>query len=217
MDKLSDLKPGDIVFAGPVHFKIHKVTKPEKQELFGRSTCVGEKANAKTVPIGFTRGELHKDFYRDFTLIRFKSGDPDAWVEHAQQACKWGHTLDVTYAAVGEGEPITKLAGDLKGITKLDLIAYVIKVHGPSFKDDILRMVAALEGGPWVPTSNQEYFQNVKESSSKHRYLTSNTEATMVAAGKVGRKKLFGLGAAGENRAAMVLARLGEGPARQAK
>jgi len=122
----------------------------------------------------------------------------------------------VTNAAVGEGTPIRKLADDLKGIAKLDLIAYLIKVHGPSMKDELLRMAAAIEGSPWVPTSNQEYFSNTQDSG-KRGFLGRARTATLVHAGKLGRKTLYGIGPDGEERASKVLARLGHGPALQAK
>lgn len=217
VDKLSDLRPGDIVFAGPIIFKIHRVTKYDKGVVERESIelgCKFEAVNVKTVPPTFTGGELSKDMYRDYGLFRFVSGDWGRWA--SDHAWSWGSRIDVTNAAVGPGQPIKKLANDLKHISKLDLLAYLIKVHGPSTKDDLLRMAAAIEGGPWVPTSNQEYFSNVKDAPPRG-FLGKERAAVLTHAGKCGRKSLYGLGPDGETRADMVLERLGEGPALQAK
>lgn len=212
VDSLTTLKPGDIVFSGPNIFKIHRVSKKDKGLLDREMIEIGcgcEAVNVKSVPPSFTGGELHKDSYQDLCLYRYVSGDWDRWERWAGWG--WGRHVDVTNAAVGEGTPIRKLANDLKGIAKLDLIAYLIKVHGPSMKDELLRMAAAIEGSPWVPTSNQEYFSNTRG------FLGRARTATLVHAGKLGRKTLYGIGPDGEQRACKVLGRLGHGPALQAK
>lgn len=222
VDNLNMLKPGDILFAGPNHFKIHRVTPAKESSAQGKNGgCYFEECKVKTVPPGFTGGELHKDYYKDLTLRRFISGNAEGWVKWMKEEGKWGYVIDVTYAAVGEGEPIKKLGGDyLKDITKLDLIAYLIAVHGLSLKDDLLRMTAAIEGNPWIPTSNQEYFSNTRDDASTSkggRFYGKERTATLVIAGKLGRKTLYGLGNEGEERAKKVLAKLGEGVALAAK
>jgi hypothetical protein len=217
VDSLNELKPGDIVFAGTLHFKIHRVTKVKEQTGHDKGGgCYFEECEAKTVPPTFTHGELHKDLYKDLTLRRFVSGDAETWETWMREQGKWSRIVDMTYAAVCQGEPLKKLANDLKGISKLGLIAYLIKVHGPSLKDDLLRMTAAIEGQPWIPTSNQEYFSNT-QSVEKRGFLGKKRTPTLVLSGKLGRKTLYGISDEGEERAKKVLARLGEGPAREAK
>ena len=217
VDSLHELKPGVIVFAGANHFKIHRVSKAKPGAVQSKEGgCFFEECSVKTVPPTFTRGELRKDSYNDLTLRRFISGNAEGWERWMKDECRWGNVVDVTYAAVGDGEPVARLVADLKGVTKLDLIAYLIRVHGPSLKDDLLRMAAAIEGNPWVPTSNQEYFSNVRDYRSPTPY-GGDTKATMKMVGKLGRKNLYGLGPDGEERAKEVLRRLGEGPAMAAK
>lgn len=211
VDTLKGLKPGNIVFAGDDIFKIAKMG-PVQTKVDGG--CTYEVAIVRTTPPGFSGGELGVGLYGHRRLACLLKGNVDAYHRALAEGRRHGENcLDLACAAVGEGEWIPFY--DVKGFTKLDLIAYVIAVHGPSLRDDIMRRVAALESLPWIPTSNTEYFSNTADVNSKARYADASTESTMCKAGKQGRKQLYGLGEAGRKRAAEVLARLGEGPARQ--
>ena len=171
-----------------------------------------EHCNVKTVPPGFTGGELSKSDYGDINLSRYVSGDPDLWARWAEDYSAF--EFDISYAAVGEGTPLQPTV-DVIGFTKLDLIAYLMKVRGPSTKDDLLRRAAALEGKPWVPTSNNQYFQGATaDHKSMDAYHCGPCGCVIVGAGKQGRKQLYECGPGAEGRAKAVLARLGEGPAR---
>ncbi len=206
VDTLKTLKPGNIVVAGDTIFKIAKMGPVQAKSVPDRLFSY-ELAVVRTCPPGFSGGELKVDDYGNYKLHRFVDGD---FKEYARLIDRWN--VDLTCAAVGEGDWVPTY--DIGDFTKLDLIAYVIAVHGPSLRDDIMRRVAALESLPWIRTSNTEYFQNVADSSGKSRYLYTSTESTMCHAGKLGRKQLYGLGVAGKERAKLVIARMGEGPAR---
>ena len=164
-------------------------------------TVTYEECSVKTVPPGFTGGKLPKADFGDLTLVRFVSGDVAAWTAWSEE---YGdYKVNMEYAFVGEGPALAPPA-DIQGFTKIDLIAYVMKVNGPSLRDDIMQRVAALEGKPWIPTSNNQYFQYASHAHKK------GCACVIISAGKRGRKALFACAPGGEERANSVLARLGE-------
>jgi hypothetical protein len=163
------------------------------------------KRRAKTVPVLFSGGELPVDKYRDISLVCFLDGDEASY----KMLPDYGFEVDLEYAAIVPAQCGLVKTADITGFTKRDLIAYVIHVNGEGklSRDPIMKKVAALEAKPWVPTSNTDYFLGVEDNL--------NTAGTLrkAAKGKYGRI-LYGLGKEGRNRAAKVLARLGEEPGR---
>jgi len=157
----------------------------------------------KTIPVLFSGGELPVDKYRDVSLTCFVSGDEEAY--KALQT-SFGE-VELEYAAVVPAQVGLQKTADVKGFTKLDLMAYVVHVNGEGklSRDPIMKKVAALEGKPWIPTSNTGYFGGGP----------GNDKGTLVHAGKgkYGRI-LYGLGQVGKERASKVLARLGPEPGR---
>lgn len=209
VDNLRDIRPGQLCVAGGKGiFKVASVTNPKREQSWtSKGSFTVDSVNVRTVPPGFTGGRLDIDNYGTLQVCQFTHGDQEAyqsWLE----VNRWA--VDLGMVAVGEGTPITQHIPDeiltKHKFVKQDLMAYVIKVHGPMLRDDIMRMVAALEGMPWVPTSNTEYFQAFK-----------NKEATLYAFKKQGQKKLYTLGVQGHDRADRVLQVVGEGPALAAK
>lgn len=211
VDTLTTLKPGNVIVSGDAIFKIAKMRPVQVKHTgpkFSAARTTYELAVVRTCPPGFSGGALKVDDYGSYKLHRFVEGD---FKDYARLLDRWN--LDLTCAAVGEGDWMPTY--DIGDLTKLDLIAYVIAVHGPSMREDIMRRVAALESLPWIPTSNTEYFLNVDSANPPEMYYGKPRDATMKHAGKVGRKQLYGLGNLGKKRAKAALARLGEGPARQ--
>jgi len=205
VDTLQGLKPGNIIIAGDVIFKIAKMgpVRAKRKTISSRSGVVKyEQATVRSCPPGFEGGRLNVKDYGRYNIHRHIAGDLS---QYAMLTGRW--LLDLTCAAVGEGNWMPVY--DVGDLTKMDLISYVIAVHGPSTRDDIMRRVAALESLPWIPTSNSEYFY------SKHRY--ASTESTMCHAGKLGRKQLYDLRQVGMKLAKVALAKLGEGPAHAVK
>ena len=142
---------------------------------------------------------------RDLTLVCFLDGDEAAY----KALPNYGYEVEMEFAVVVPAQVGLQKLADVTGFTKRDLIAYVIQVNGEGKlgRDPIMKKVAALEGKPWVPTSNTDYFLGVQSEP--------DTKGTLrkAAKGKHGRI-LYGLGADGRARAAKVLARLGEEPGR---
>ena|SRR3990167_2570102 len=66
-------------------------------------------------------------------------------------------------------------------ITKLDVICMVITKNGPMTKKDILREVARIEGKPFRPTSNGDYFA----SRSPRRFYVSANRVSLRAQGYI--------------------------------
>ncbi len=212
VDTLKTLKAGNIVFAGENIFKIAKMGPVQVKHTgprYSADHATYEQAVIRSCPPGFAGGELKVDDYGGYKLLRFVEGDHRDYDKLLGRWC-----IDLSCAAVGEGYWMPKY--DIGELTKLDLIAYVIAVHGPSMREDIMRRVAALESLPWIPTSNNEYFSNVAASDGRGMQGKAR-DATMEHAGKLGRKQLYGLGKLGKERAKAALARLGEGPAHAVK
>ena len=199
VDTLKSLKAGNVIVAGDAIFKIAKMGPVQVKHTgskFDSDACTYELAHIRSCPPAFTSGQLKVDNYGSYKIHRFVEGE---FRDYTRLLDRWN--LDLTCAAVGEGDWMPTY--DIGDLTKLDLMSYVIAVHGPSTRDDIMRRVAALESLPWIPTSNTAYFMN-----------QSGTEGVLHAASKQGRKQLYGLGTEGKKRARVALARLGEGPAR---
>lgn len=243
--KLDDLRLGDVVFYGETKFQIHRLAKPVVRDAsmvdFGHGMCeapthihvkcVGlepreyfdailkrtgakylgalkyARRTARTVPIGFGGGKLVEGM-GDHDLVELLAGDADLWRAFLDER---PHYIDVAYAAVVHADPTLKPAGDLRGLTKVDLMAYVAKLNGPLDRKELLRQVAAIEGKPWKPTSNTGYFTGENGPS-----VTASKALSVAGKGTRGRI-LYACGPAGEERAARVLARLGEEPARSAR
>jgi len=159
----------------------------------------------KTVPVLFSGGELPVGKYRDISLVCFLDGDEASY----KMLPDYGFEVDLEYAAIVPAQCGLVKTADITGFTKRDLIAYVIHVNGEGklSRDPIMKKVAALEAKPWVPTSNTDYFLGVEDN------LNAAGTLRKAAKGKYGRI-LYGLGKEGRNRAAKVLARLGEEPGR---
>ncbi len=208
VDNLRDLRPGQLVVGGGRIVKIAKVSNVKRETPYtAKGLFVIDGVALRTVPPHFIGGKLDTNHYGSTTVCTFAHGDREQyhnWIEKSN----W--YLDLALTAVGESDPIIQLIPEkllkLHKLTKQDLMAYVVKVHGYLVRDDIMRMVAALEGLPWVPTSNTEYFQ-----------AFMNDKATLWSNKKKGQKKLYTLGEAGEKRATRVLAVIGEAPALAAK
>lgn len=156
--------------------------------------------NVKTVPVLFSGGELPVDKYRDMFLYCFLDGDLEAFKALPDYSCE----IDLEFAVIVPAQVGLPKIADIKGFTKRDLIAYVVHVNGEGklSRDPIMKKVAALEGKPWVPTSNTDYFMGVEDKPNAKGTLRK------AAKGKYGRI-LYGLGENGRERAAKVLARLG--------
>lgn len=208
VDKLKDLRPGHLIVGGGRIVKIAKVGQQKRDRPWAaKGDFTVDTINLRTVPPHFTGGKLSVDHYGSVNICQHARGDQEAyhvWLDNN----RW--YLDFGIVAVGEADPIIKLIPEklmkLHKLTKLDLMAYIVKVHGYLIRDDIMRMVAALEGLPWVPTSNTEYFS-----------AFSNDKATLWSNKKQGQKKLYTLGQTGKERASRVLAVIGEAPALAAK
>lgn len=203
VNDLKDLRPGHIIVSQGKIFKLAKVGAVTRA---GQMGAMWSEVALRTVPPAFAGGALGVRLYGYETVTRFVGGDRqeyDAW-------CLRWEKHDFDRLAVGEGDPIPRLI-DAKGLrlTKPDLIAYAVLVHGALPRDEIMRMAAALEGLPWVPTSNSDYFGSTKANSL--------VGTVLVQAGKIGNKHLYTLGREGEERAKRVLNAVGEGPARQAR
>ena len=126
----------------------------------GSFTC--EEAHVKSVATTFA-GFAKSAQTEARTLARFVKGDKacfDAYIKHHREN-KWRKAhVDVADATLSTDPDSPKPKYDVKRFkfAKMDLICAVIAVHGPMYKDDILRRVAALEGKPWVVGSNADYF-----------------------------------------------------------
>lgn len=161
--------------------------------------------NVKTVPVLFSGGELPVDKYLDMRLYCFLDGELEAF----NALPDYRREVDMEFAVIVPAQVTLPKLADVTSFTKRDLIAYVIHVNGEGklSRDPIMKKVAALEGKPWVPTSNTDYFLGVQSEPNAKGTLRK------AAKGKHGRI-LYGLGADGRARAAKVLARLGEEPGR---
>ncbi len=161
--------------------------------------------SVKTVPMLFSGGELSVDKYRDISLICFLEGNEEAY----KALSDYGREVEMEFAVVVPAQVTLKRSADTKGFTKRDLIAYVVHVNGEAklTRDPIMKKVAQLEGKPWVPTSNTDYFMGVEDRVDAKGTLRK------AGKGKYGRI-LYGLGADGKERASKVLARLGPEPGR---
>jgi hypothetical protein len=142
----------------------------------------------------------------DFLVRRYQGYRKEKFTEvDASHSVMW---KDVT---VTKGTPPARILtkGQLKGITKSDLIAYVIAVHGPMQRDDVLKAVAKLEGKPYTAGSNFSYFGN--------EGMLGNGQLTSIKVGKgKGSYTAFYVAGAGMVLAARVVKELGEGPAKEA-
>lgn len=159
--------------------------------------------SVKTVPVLFSGGELPVNKYRDINLICLLEGDEEVY----KMLPDYGFEVELAYSVVVPAQVSLQPLANVKGFTKLDLMAYVVHVNGEGklSRDPIMKKVAALEGKPWVPTSNTGYFGGGP----------GNDQGTLTHAGR-GRygRILYGLGQAGKERASKVLARLGPEPGR---
>lgn len=208
MNTLTTFRPGQIIVGGGQIVKVAKVTNPKRDQPWhnhGQKTFTIDKVNLRTVPPGFMGGELAIGNYGSLDICKFAHGDQEAYQDWVSKG-RWH--IDVNCVAVGDGTPIPELI-DCKRhrFTKPDLMAYAILVNGPLTRDEIMRKAAALEGLPWIPTSNTEYFATRGECVG----------TVLVEAGKRGQKKLYTLGQEGKERANRVLVTVGEGPGRAAK
>jgi hypothetical protein len=156
--------------------------------------------SVKTVPVLFSGGELPVDKYRDISLICFLEGNEEAY----KALPDYGREVELEFAVIVQAQVGLPKVADIKGFTKRDLIAYVVHVNGEAklTRDPIMKKVAQLEGKPWVPTSNTDYFMRLESGP--------DAKGTIYKAGKARYGRiLYGLGAEGRNRAAKVLARIG--------
>lgn len=188
VDTLKDIGPGTIVIAGEVQVKVYKIdskpaertyrkiSHPHGAPFFSESdyynrdeqvvtSFVASTMIVKAVPATWT-GHAKSSDCSYHTLSLFASGDQEAYWEWCKKD-KNGYrdALDVSHAMVAVSEDAPKPIGDLKGFAKMDLICAVIMVHGPSTRDDVLRRVAAMEGKPWVISSNHEYFAGNRQGA----------------------------------------------------
>ena len=161
--------------------------------------------NVKTVPVLFSGGELPVDKYRVMFLYCFLEGDEAAY----KMIPYYGREIDMEFAVIVPAQVGLPKLADTNGFTKRDFSAYVVHVNGEGklSRAPIMKKVAELEGKPWIPTSNTDYFLRVEDSPQAAGTLRK------AAKGKYGRI-LYGLGVNGRMRAAKVLARLGEEPGR---
>ncbi len=193
IDSLKDVQPAQIFVSNGLIFKIERRNKeiqtieyePDPSDAF---KC--EFLSARAVPPGWVSGELDRDLFWDVRLCRLVEGSREYFKKNVIN--RFSRTIDVDRSLVGQGYIKPPLA-KVDGARKIDLICYVIDVVGPLLRDDVLRKVAAIEGKPWVPTSNHEYFQNVAPDGERYGELTK--------AGKLGRKQLYGLNKAGRELA----------------
>lgn len=211
VDNLRDFRPNQLLVGGGKIVKIAKVSVPKRDApWYANGEFVIDNVSLRTVPPGFTGGELSIDNYGNLNVCKLAHGNVDkyhAWLE------KTNWHVDLSLVAVGEADPIIQLIPEkllkFHKFTKSDLIAYVVKVHGVIGRDDIMRMVAALEGLPWIPTSNSDYFGTTKNNSL--------VGTVLLEAGKRGRRNVYRLGPPGEERAKRVMTIVGEAPALAAK
>jgi hypothetical protein len=162
--------------------------------------CMMASRSVKTVPALFSGGELAVNKYRDRSLICFLDGNEEAY----KMLPDWGSEVEMLYAVVVHAERSLPKPADIMGFTKRDLIAYVVHVNGEGklTRNPIMKKVAELEGKPWIPTSNTDYFMRLEDKPT--------AKGTIYKAGKAKYGRiLYGLGAEGRNRAAKVLARIG--------
>jgi hypothetical protein len=159
--------------------------------------------SVKTVPVLFSGGELPVDKYRYKTLICFLEGNEDAY-KMLSDYDPYDFEVEMSFAIVVHAQCGLRKSADTTGFNKRDFIAYVVSVNGEGklTRDSIMKKVAQLEGKPWVPTSNTDYFLGVSAD------IDAKATLRKAGKGKYGRI-LYGLGVEGRNRAAKVLARLG--------
>lgn len=219
VDTLRDIAPGTIVIAGDVHFKVYKIdSKPAKvrhfqykvdgRTLFGErpwmpphaqvlATFTVVQVSAKTVPTTW-RGPASSSDCKYHTMTMFVEGNQEAYQAYlASCQSTYRTVVDLGIAMVAPDPDAPKPIGNLKGFNKMDMICAVIMVHGPSTRDDILRRVAAMEGKPWVVSSNHEYFSGNRQGAIEDHARIER------------RKKLFRCTVDGLRRGAAVIDRLG--------
>lgn len=108
----------------------------------------------KSVPVDFAGAAATKDT-QHVAMVRMVTGDPDVYkrfIKHMQ------YYLPCDDARITEADPLKPLDG-VAAFNKRQLICGVLAVHGPSTREDILRRVAAMEGKPWVKSSNGDYMR----------------------------------------------------------
>lgn len=217
VDTLRDIGPGTIVIAGDVHFKVYKVDSKAARKQYIKycdrygthfsdgwfspeATVVAsfevEELSAKTVPTTW-RGPARSKDCKYHTITLFLGGDQEAcheWLGNC--VLHYRRTVDGRHAMVApDPDPLQPM--NVKGFSKMDLICAVIMAHGPSTRDDILRRVAAMEGKPWVVSSNHEYY-------------AGNRQGAIEDHAKVERgKKLYRCTVEGLRRGSAVVDRLG--------
>jgi hypothetical protein len=201
VDNLRGLRPGHILVADGRIFKIAKAGAVTRVST-APDTVICDRVILRTVPPHFTGGALAVEHYGTVHVHQHVIGSSKAY-------STWIDTrLDLRALAIGEGTPIRQGLPDEAlerfKLTKKDLMAYVVKVHGSMFRDDIMRLVAALEGLPWIPTSNTEYFQ-----------AFTNDKSTLWCNEKRGNRKVWRLGVDGEERASRALEAVGRGSAEE--
>ena len=159
-----------------------------------------EQLSVRTVPPGFVGGRLDKSLFKDVTLAMVTVDPDNVWGEYVKRdPYQWW--FDVKNAFVGMGQPLSPGAGKAAAsLKKVELICYVLAVRGACTRDELLEHVAWLEGKPWVPTSNHEYFQS---------------KVWFVQDGKRGRTNLYKLSSKGKVVGERVRRELGDAAAKR--
>jgi len=167
--------------------------------------------DAKCVPVNYVGGRLDKRDYLDVRMCWPTSDDPNLLDLYDRADFPSSYRVNMSRCALVHA-CLTLPAPVLSdhAFTKTDLIAYVVKVNGERklTRKAILEKVAALEGKPWIPTSNTDYFMNVPSRPDIEGHV-------LYQAGRgPHRAILYGLGPEGERRAEAVIAQIGSDPGR---
>jgi len=186
VDTLKDIGPGDVIVTPELEFKVYKLDhKPRKEDMVklkdrhgthfvqdalwvNKATICSRfqvfRVDVKTVPTNWRGPAGSKDV--DFRILTlFSCGDQDTYHEWLFNHGPWRGLVDLSKARVKPNLRPLKAIGDLSGLVKMDLICSVIMAFGPSSRDDILRRVSAMEGKPWVTTSNWDYFSSNRQGA----------------------------------------------------
>ena len=101
-------------------------------------------------------------------VVSFIDGEEDMFDEWLAQenagkyAAHNGFYVDLARVKFVKGRQPESM-GDLSGFRKPDIIAYVVSSNGPLTRMQVLRQVATIQGAPYIPTSNTQYFNNLQK------------------------------------------------------
>lgn len=162
-------------------------------------------ASYTTMHVRALRDVNNEDALETVTLF---SADPDSSKLLEERVPASHYTIDCSDATV-ERKPHALRKFNVKGLTKKDVMAYLLLVNGPMVRLELMRQVARVEGKVFVPTSNSDYFSN--------KYGSAVSDDTICVLRKRGQASVYTFGDEGIVRAVRAIAQLGESAADYAK